>query len=220
MFMVQLNEDLKNLSTYFKTNQLIINLNRGKTKTMIFGTSCRLSKCGKKLNLYYDGRVIHATETYKHLGTILVSTLSFSINFDRMYQKATSKLGRLYPLCMYFDSFTKAKIFKVMILPCIPYNCTVNLNLTQTQRQKLEIIDRLAEKIIGKKQTSIENEIEKHSVMLVRKCVQKETCKNFKDYFKIQSHDQVTRNNNYLLQIPKPKLKYAKNGFFSMGVTL
>ena len=56
--------------------------------------------------------------------------------------------------------------------------------------------------------------------MLVRKCVQKETCENFKDYFKIQSHDQVTRNNSYLLQIPKTKLKYTKNGFFSISVTL
>ena len=107
-----------------------------------------------------------------------------------------------------------------MIFLCITYNCTVNLNLTQAQRQKLQTIDRLCEKIIGKKQTSTENEIKKHSVMLVRKCVQKITCENFKDYFKIQSHDRVTRNNNYLLQIPKTKLKYAKNGFFSMGVTL
>ena len=102
-----------------------------------------------------------------------------------------------------------------MIIPCIMYNCTVNLNLTQTQTQKLQIIDQLAEKIIGKKQTSIENEIKKHSVMLVRKCVQKETCENFKDYFKIQSHDRIKRNNSYLLQIPKTKLKYAKNRFFS-----
>ena len=165
------------MSTYFKTNRLTINLNRGKTETMIFGTSCRLSKCGKKLNLYYDDRVIHATETYKYLGTILDSTLSFSTNFDRMYKKTTSKLRRLYSLRMYFDSSIKAKIFKAMILPCITYNCTVNLNLTQTQRQKLQTIDRLAEKIIGKKQTSIENEIKKHSVMLVCKCVQKETWK-------------------------------------------
>ena len=52
------------------------------------------------------------------------------------------------------------------------------------------------------------------------KCVQRETCENFKDYFKIQSHDRVTRHNSHLLQIPKKKLKYAKNGFFSMGVTL
>ena len=63
--------------------------------------------------------------------------------------------------------------------------------------------------------------------MLVRKCEQKKTCENFKDYFKIQSscfvlldHDRVTRNNNYLLQIPKTNLKYAKNGFFFIGVTL
>ena len=56
--------------------------------------------------------------------------------------------------------------------------------------------------------------------MLVRKCVQKKTCENFKDYFKIHPHDQVTRNNNYLLQIPKTKLKYANKVFFSMSVTL
>ena len=142
---------------------------------MIFETSCRLSKCGRKLNLYYDDRVIHATETYKYLGTILDSTLSFSTNFDRMYKKTTSKLRRLYSLHMYFDSSTKAKIFKAMILPYITYNCTVNLNLTQTRSQKLQTINRLAKKIIGKKQTSIENEIKKHSVMLVRKYVHKET---------------------------------------------
>ena len=66
----QLNEDLKNMSTYFKTNQLIINLNKGKNETITFGTSSRLSKCGKKLTLYYDDRVIHPTKTSKYLGTI------------------------------------------------------------------------------------------------------------------------------------------------------
>ena len=71
------------------------------------------------------------------------------------------------------DSSAKAKIFKAMILHCIMYNCTVNLHLTQTQGQKLQTIDQLAKKIIGKKQTSIENEVKKHSVMLVRKFVQK-----------------------------------------------
>ena len=45
----QLNEDLKNISTYFKPNQLIINLNKGKTETMILGTSSRLSNVAKSL---------------------------------------------------------------------------------------------------------------------------------------------------------------------------
>ena len=153
---------------------------------------------------------------HKHLGTISDSTLSLSTNFNRMYKKTTSKLHRLYSLRTYFESSTKAKIFKAMILPCIMYDCTVNLNLTQTQRQKLQTIYRLAKKIIGKKQTSIENEIKKHSVMLIHKCVQKEK-KNFKDYFKIQSHDPVTQNNNYLLQIPKSKVKICKKWILLHG---
>ena len=105
----QLNQDLKNMSTYFKTNQLITNLNKGKTETMIFGMSSRLSKCGKKLTLYYDDRVIQATETYKYLGTILDRTLSLSTNLDRMYKKTTSMLRRLYLLCTNFDSPKKSQ---------------------------------------------------------------------------------------------------------------
>ena len=42
------------------------------------------------------------------------------------------------------------------------------------------------------------------------KCVQRETCENFKDYFKIQSHDRVTRHNSHLLQIPKKKVEICK----------
>ena len=80
---------MKNMSTYFKTNQLIINPNKRKTETMIFGMSSRISKCAKKLTLYYVDRVIHTTETYKYLGTILDSTVSLSTNFDRMYKKKT-----------------------------------------------------------------------------------------------------------------------------------
>ena len=88
-----------------------------------------------------------------------------------------TRQGRNYPLRIYFETSTKAKIFKAIILSCIMYNYTVNLNLTQAQGQKLQTIDLLAAKIIGKKHTSIENEIKKHSVMLVHKCVQKETWK-------------------------------------------
>ena len=48
----------------------------------------------------------------------------------------------------------------------------------------------------------------------------KENVYNFIDCFKVQSHGRGTRNDGYKLQIPFTKLKYAKSGFFSMGVTL
>ena len=43
--------------------------------------------------------VIHATETYKYLGTILDSTLSLSTNLDKMYKK---KMFLIYT-CKYSD---------------------------------------------------------------------------------------------------------------------
>jgi hypothetical protein len=107
-----------------------------------------------------------------------------------------------------------------MILPCITYNCTINLHLTRTHKQKLQSIDRLAAKVTGEKQLVVEYEIRKHSVLLVRKCIEKEICVNLRDYFVIQSHNRVTRNNGCSLQIPKMKLQYAKCGFFSVGVAL
>jgi hypothetical protein len=51
----ELNEDLKFMASYFETNHLVINLKKGKTETMLFGTAKRLSKLGKKLTLDYNG---------------------------------------------------------------------------------------------------------------------------------------------------------------------
>ena len=88
----QLNEDLKLISTYFQINQLVINLNKGKTETMLFGTSKKLSSYGKKLFLLFDDTEIQATETYKYLGATLDSSLSLSTNFDKNLQAFSSQI--------------------------------------------------------------------------------------------------------------------------------
>ena len=57
-----------------------------------------------------------------------------------------------------------------------------------------------------------------HSVLLVKKCIENMVSDEFKNYFEIRTHSAATRNNGYLLQIPKVKLQFAKAGFFSMSV--
>ena len=52
--------DLKRISNYFEENQLIVNLKKGKTETMIFGTSKRVSNVGKFLNVNYRGLKINS----------------------------------------------------------------------------------------------------------------------------------------------------------------
>ena len=70
----QLNDDLRHVSSYFQSNQLVINLKKGKTEAMLFGTSKRLSSCSSKLSLLYDNKAIETTETYKYLFCYLYKT--------------------------------------------------------------------------------------------------------------------------------------------------
>ena len=215
-----LNEDLKRISSYLASNQLIINLKKGKTECMIFGTAKRLSKCDKVLRLFYNDTRIETTESYKYLGTTLDSSLSLSKNFDVVYKKSIAKLRTLYSLRNYFGHAASIKVFKGMILPCITFNSSINLNLTTTQKQKLSRIDRMTTKVTGEPQIRIETEIRNHSVMLVRKCMEQQVCDSFHSYFEMISHTMNTRNNQYSLRLPKVKLNYAKNAFYFMGATI
>ena len=64
-----LNQDMQNLLSYFRKNELVINLKKGKTETIIFGTTKRLKTAGEIAVLYNNQR-INFTETYKYLGNI------------------------------------------------------------------------------------------------------------------------------------------------------
>ncbi|XP_057299399.1 uncharacterized protein LOC130630019 [Hydractinia symbiolongicarpus] len=77
-----LNNDLKNVSSYFEENGLVINLKKGKSESMLFGISKKLTKWGDELSLYYNETPIPATKEYKYLGTILDNTLSLNSNFN------------------------------------------------------------------------------------------------------------------------------------------
>lgn len=45
-------------------------------------------------------------------------------------------------------------------------------------------------------------------------------CKAFNEYFKINIHGKMTRNNNVLVKLPKVKLEFARNSFFYFGAHL
>ena len=60
----------------------------------------------------------------------------------------------------------------------------------------------------------------KHAVKTVKKCLDGKSCTNFNDYFTVNLHMKATRNQNYLLKVPKIKLEFTKYGFHFQGVKL
>ena len=81
-------QDLNNLSSWFRDNELIINLKKGKTEVMLFGTVKRLNQLHEsQLTLSVNGTPIHITTSHKYLGVYLDPTL----NFDKSFSKSTKR---------------------------------------------------------------------------------------------------------------------------------
>ena len=67
-----LNGDVQSLVTWFCENELIMNLKKGKTEAMLFGTSKRLNLVdGRQLNIKVNGTCINCTARYKYFGVAL-----------------------------------------------------------------------------------------------------------------------------------------------------
>ena len=62
--------------------------------------------------------------------------------------------------------------------------------------------------------------MKKHAVLLVKKCFIRQLCENFQDFFTVRAHKQNTRNNGFMLEVPKVKLQVVKSSFRSMGVKI
>lgn len=92
-----LNDELENVSTYLNDNELILNLKKGKTETVLFGTSKRLSRKNTKntIQLAMQGQPIHHSTSYIYLGNELDSSLTLVDNFEKSYKKAAGRLNLL-----------------------------------------------------------------------------------------------------------------------------
>ena len=187
------------------------------------GTSKRLSKVDKDLEIYYRETKINTTTSYKYLGTFLDSTLSLNDNFEKSYKKASSRMRLLHKLRKNLTEDAAHKVYSMMILPLVTYCSIAHLKLTTTQSKKLQSLQQRASTIISnnkKKAESPINFINKHACVTVKKCLDKEICENYHDYFEVNQTMIRTRNQGFLLKIPKIRLESTKRAFYFSGAKL
>ena len=215
-----LNNEMKHINSYFIENDLVINLKKGKTESMLFGTAPKLKAIPDDMHLKYEFTEINKTTNYKYLGSVIDPKLSLNENFDRSCKKASSRLRLLKALRTNIDNNTAATIYNVMITPLIMFNSTIKLNFSNTQLNRLSSLDNRATQISKIAIPSTRDLIVRNACKMVYKCIQKESCYNLHNYFQILSHEKFTRNNAYIVQLPKVKLETAKSGFYFMGAKL
>ena len=124
----KLNADLLKVHNWLTDNDLSITLKKGKTETMIFGTSIRVKKAAP-LNIQIKGTSINQTSSYKYLGTHLDSTMALNGNFNSKYKKLSSRLRLLSKLRPDLNVKASKMIYTDIVIPMFRYCGTVNLNL-------------------------------------------------------------------------------------------
>ena len=137
--------DILEVHDWLTDNDLSLNLKKGKTETIILGTSIRVKKVAQ-LNIQIKGTSINQTSLYKYLGTHLDSTLQLNGNFNSKYKKLSSRLQLLSKLRPNLTVKASKMIYTNIVLPVFTYCGIVNLNLSRISLGKLE---RIHERAVG-----------------------------------------------------------------------
>ena len=124
----KLNADLLKVHNWLTDNDLSITLKKGKTETMIFGTSIRVKKAAP-LNIQIKGTSLNQTSSYKYLGTHLDWTMALNGNFNSKCKKLSSRLRLLSKLRPDLNVKASKMIYTDIAIPMFRYCGTVNLNL-------------------------------------------------------------------------------------------
>ena len=86
-----MNEEIYSVHKWLSENELILNLNKGKTESILFRTGRRLSLLGgKQVKIHVDGKLINSTTSYRYFGVHLDPTLTLATHFDKTCKKAAS----------------------------------------------------------------------------------------------------------------------------------
>jgi hypothetical protein len=208
------------MSEWFDSNELLINMKKGKTESLLFGTAQKLSKQDNNLKVQFKNLVVNDTMEYKYLGMNLTPTLTLSSHFDKCYKRASSRLRLVSKIRDHLTVSSAEKLFVSMIIPIMTYCCISNLKYTKSQENKLESLRRRASAIVGKEVKSIRNLQKKRVCEIVRQCLMGDICDEMKEKFTPLEHKYLTRNNNVSLRLPKACTEFYKKSFTFMGAKL
>ena len=125
----KLSKDMDCLGDWPKNNELVLNLKKIKTETLLFGTPQRIAKQAEPLKIKLSRKtVIKNTTECKYLCIRVDSSLNLNSNFNTCYNNTSGRLRLLAKIRSYLDQATAATIYNSMVLPAFTYYTTVELH--------------------------------------------------------------------------------------------
>ena len=162
----QFEEEVNQFVSWCSENSL--NLNVGKTQEMVF--DFRRSGVPPR-PLVIDGQEVCRVNTYKYLGTIIDSKLTFNENTDNIFRKAQSRLYMLRKLRSFGVSTKTLKIFYFCFIESLVTFSFLSWfgGLNTKNMAKLNRVIRHSEKVVGDKLQSLAETYKSRTIKKARK---------------------------------------------------
>ena len=127
----------------------MVNLKKGKTECMLFGTGKNLSKNDDHVvAVKFKDKLVNNTTSYSYLGVLLDPTMCLGDHFKKIYKRASSRTRLLWKLRQSMSMDSIAKVYNAKVMPIIMYCSLINSWPCATRRSKLESLERRVHSII------------------------------------------------------------------------
>ena len=145
-----INKGITKLAGWFQANLLVLNLDKGKTEFVLYGTTQRL-KGAPGVKIVINGAEASSSEVYEYLSVSLDQSMPFSEHFKKVYHKAVNRVHLLQRDRQKLTTQAAESTYKSMIRPLITYSDLVLLCLSKSNINKLEKLqDRAETCVFGK----------------------------------------------------------------------
>lgn len=132
-----LQESFNSIQYSFQNLQLL--LNSGKTKCMLFNRSLPIPACLPNITTL-DGSELEYVDTYKYLGVLLDSSLSFQPHINKLRSKIKSRIGFLFRNRASFTYAAKLALVKMTIIPMFDFGDVIYRTAPNFLLKKLDVI--------------------------------------------------------------------------------
>lgn len=139
-----LNDELKNLSIWFKVNKLSLNIS--KTNYMIFDSKGKEIDC----TISIDGVNVERVHVTKFLGVLVDDKLSWHNQISSVSRNVSKNISILYKVKYILNSDSLFTLYCSLILPYLSYACEIWGNTFDSSINKLILLQKRAIRIVDK----------------------------------------------------------------------
>ena len=130
-----LQDDINNFIGWCGENKLTLNVK--KTKIMIFASRSRVKKANK-VKILINNKPVQIVPTFKYLGLLLDSTLSYNSHIASLIRLISHKMSLLAKLKKYLNKNVALLIYKTMLLPYFDYSDIIFHKANSSDLSKLQ----------------------------------------------------------------------------------